>query len=335
MNNYGTNIYRLLTLSLLYAALLFLCGCAGRGSGNAAKSAVGMKNMAGVSGARLQPPAIPSALTDPQQRAEYLAENYWQHYDFADKTLISNADYTEQAFVDFIYLLSNVSEAAVRSAVGKLIGNAAADPAMFDHFTELAEQYLYDPNSPMRNEELYIPFLEQIIALPSVDSLLKIRPRHQLAMALKNRPGTVAADFAYTTASGKTGRLSNMQGYYTLLFFYDPDCYDCKRVKQYIADSPVFGSLVGGQEGKQLSVLAVYTDGHFDAWRAHLPDMPPAWTVGYDKGQALRGKELYDLKAIPTLYLLDKDKRILLKDAPVEQIKAWLAQNTPKYPPFK
>jgi hypothetical protein len=36
-------------------------------------------------------------------------------------------------------------------------------------------------------------------------------------------------------------------------------------------------------------------------------------------------RELYDLKAMPTLYLLDKDKKVLLKDAPVEQVEQYLA----------
>lgn len=37
-----------------------------------------------------------------------------------------------------------------------------------------------------------------------------------------------------------------------------------------------------------------------------------------------KGKNLYDLKAIPTLYLLDKDKKVLLKDATVAQIDQYL-----------
>lgn len=31
---------------------------------------------------------------------------------------------------------------------------------MLHFFEELADKYLYDPNSPMRNEEFYIPVLE-------------------------------------------------------------------------------------------------------------------------------------------------------------------------------
>ena len=38
---------------------------------------------------------------------------------------------------------------------------------------ELAEKYLYDPNSPMRNEELYIPVLESILATQVLDDMEK------------------------------------------------------------------------------------------------------------------------------------------------------------------
>jgi len=38
-------------------------------------------------------------------------------------------------------------------------------------------------------------------------------------------------------------------------------------------------------------------------------------------------KNLYDLKAIPTLYLLDKDKTVLLKDATAEEIEEYLQKN--------
>ena len=34
---------------------------------------------------------------------------------------------------------------------------------------------------------------------------------------------------------------------------------------------------------------------------------------------------LYDLKAIPTIYLLDSSKRVILKDVPVEVAEEWLA----------
>ena len=61
-----------------------------------------------------------------------------------------------------------------------------------------------------------------------------------------------------------------------------------------------------------------------EEWERHLPDFPKEWINGYDKKLVIKEKNLYDLKAIPTLYLLDKDKKVLLKDATVAQIDQYL-----------
>ena len=41
---------------------------------------------------------------------------------------------------------------------------------------------------------------------------------------------------------------------------------------------------------------------------------------GYDASHIIREDILYCIRAIPSLYLLDADKRILLKDPPVERV---------------
>lgn len=43
---------------------------------------------------------------------------------------------------------------------------------------------------------------------------------------------------------------------------------------------------------------------------------------------SLKNDEIYDLKAIPTLYLLNKEKKVLLKDATFQQIENYLSQTT-------
>ena len=78
---------------------------------------------------------------------------------------------------------------------------------MLHFFEELADKYLYDPNSPMRNEEFYIPVLEALIASPALDETAKIRPQARLELAQKNRLGTKALNFTYTLDSGAKGTL--------------------------------------------------------------------------------------------------------------------------------
>ena len=50
--------------------------------------------------------------------------------------------------------------------------------AMIQYFSEMMEKYLYDPNSPLRNEEMYIAVLEYLTESSSLSDVEKIRPAH-------------------------------------------------------------------------------------------------------------------------------------------------------------
>ena len=264
-------------------------------------------------------PEIPAAMTDPNDRADYLTYHYWDRFDFADTTLIRRADVTEQAFVDFISVLPYAP--AAQRAVDRLFEQAAAEPEMLYHFISLADLYLYDPNSPMRNEELYLLVLRALTESERLDETDKIRPRALLELVQRNRPGDVAADFVYTLRDGRQGRLSALKSPCTLLFFNDPDCSDCQRVKRYLQGSPVVRR---AQADGQLLLLALSVEGTTPSWREAT--IPADWIWACDAEQLITEEQRYDLKAIPTLYLLDAEKRVILKDATVEAVEQWLQE---------
>lgn len=323
---HSTKTYLFIVSAALTAfALLSACG-GGNGRDAVSATVSGGGNAAAgsarASGHRLAIPRPPAALASDSARLAYVAEHYWDAFDFRDTTWIADTAALEQTYANFLGLLLSMPPERTAAIQRRLVDSAAVCPAMYDRIAEVADRYLDDPNSPMRSEEHYIRLLEAQIASPGVDEVNKIRPRALLETAMKNRPGTPAADFVYTTADGRTGRLSRLPGDCTLLFFYNPDCPDCKRVKEYIASSPTFSALCAA---RGLTVLALYTDADVKLWRERLPQIPAGWVAGYDKGMRITERKLYDLRAIPTLYLLDKQKRVILKDAPVERIEAWLA----------
>ena len=52
------------------------------------------------------------------------------------------------------------------------------------------------------------------------------------------------------------------------------------------------------------------------------------WINSYYNSDSFKYDEIFDLKAIPTLYLLNKEKKVLLKDATFQQIENYLSQTT-------
>ena len=79
-------------------------------------------------------------------------------------------------------------------------------------------------------------------------------------------------------------------------------------------------------EDGRLLVINVYPDEDVQAWLDYLPNYPAEWVCGYDADQILNSGTHYWLRAIPSLYLLDEEKRVILKDAPLNLLIATLHQ---------
>ncbi|MDF9829739.1 DUF5106 domain-containing protein [Parabacteroides sp. PF5-6] len=264
---------------------------------------------------------IPSLVTDPQHRMEYAVEHYWDKFNFTDTAYIHHPEVTEQAFSNYLYMMGEVPLEKAVSSIRNMLKKAEVEKQMYTYFTDLFEKYLYDPNAPLRNEELYIPVLQAMVETPLLDEVNKIRPAHLLEVALRNRLGESATDFVYELPDGKKGRLYQVKSDYLLLYFYNPDCENCREVTQAMKESQLINGLLNA--GK-LKVLSVYPDEDKEAWVNHIPQMPTVWINGQDREVILKNEEIYDLKAIPCLYLLDKNKTVVLKDAPFEQVEAYL-----------
>ena len=259
-----------------------------------------------------QLPEVPVMLNTPELRAVYVAQHYWDHFDFRDTVYIHLPDITEQAAVNFMDILRLVSLDDALKALTTLAEQAVVEPKMLDYFWTTLSRYWHDPNSPMKNEDLFILLCKGMEQTPNVPEYIKDRAIYERVMAEKNRVGTKAADIIYTLASGQQGRLHALKAPYTLVFFHNPDCHTCAEIKQAMQQSLLLKDKIS--KG-QLKVLTIYPDEDVDLWRSHLNEMSKEWINAYDKGQVLSLEGRYHLASIPSFYLLDQDKKVLLKDA--------------------
>lgn len=265
-------------------------------------------------------PEIPLSLNTPEGRSDYLIRHYWDNFDFNDTLSISNPEAAEQFFVNFVDISSRMSLPTAREGITIFMQWSSQNQYVQDFFIDLLDKYLYDPNSPMRNEELYIPVLEYLVASPTVKSEDKIRAEYRLKMAMKNRPGSVATNFVFAERDGHLERLMDVKGKYIVLFFNNPECPRCKQMAAEMMASAF-------SKKDQVTMLAIYPDADLSEWKEKQHRFPDEWIDGYSHNGMIMEKELYDLKAIPTLYLLDENKKVMLKDATWSQIVMYLSLN--------
>ena len=55
-------------------------------------------------------------------------------------------------------------------------------------------------------------------------------------------------------------------------------------------------------------------------WEERMKEYPAEWINGYDPSFTIRQDRLYAVRAVPSLYLLDARKTVVLKDAPAERV---------------
>lgn len=258
------------------------------------------------SASQIELPEVPSSLTEPADRACWLAVHYWDRLDFADTSLSLDTAFMEQSFANFTTVMAMTGDSVRFAAVTALMDRAAAVPAARDFLADIAGRYLYDPGSPVYNEDLYLPFVDYEIGRgDSSPAMLQIRED-----ILKNRPGSPAPDFVLTYRDGSNGHLLRNDGADILLLFYEPDCDVCHSLMERLAADAAIADGVG--DGT-LRVVAVYQGENTELWREHAATLPLSWEVARDAEGAVDSRELYIIRATPTIYLIS-DGIIQAKD---------------------
>ena len=241
---------------------------------------------------------------------EHYVAHFWDdfRFDIGDDVDRYSAEEVYSAFAKYVM---TIPAPKADSLLRTLIHRAEASRPVLDFFAEMTGEILYDPNSPLRNDEYYIPILEELAKSPLLDEYDRQIPQHTLHIVKQNRLGEVANDFRYTLPNGTQHSLHTLDADYTILLFNNPGCEMCKEVIDQVEHSKKLAEL---SRQHRIVTLAIYPDEDIEAWRQYLSHMPKGWICGYDKEQTLTSERLYDLKAIPSLYLLDRNKHVLVKD---------------------
>ena len=305
-------------------AVLFAIALACRGGG---------ENIADKQHRQFPLPVVPTMVDDADA---YVLDNYWNGFfklkGVTDTAFIAGIrdDEVEEALAVFLRLADAAPKDKGQAAVARmfsLLEQAQAEDTsslLYLRMTELVSKYLYDPNSPMRDEDLYLPFVSGMAASPFTRD--EVRPGYMFEerMCRLNRYGTPATDFSFKDAKGHVRDLYDIKAAHTVLFFSNPGCTACKEI---ITDMTSRDYLEGCIASGEIAVVNIYIDREIEKWREYEPNYPRSWITGYDHKYIIRQNAIYNVRAIPSLYLLDADKKVVMKDVPTEKVLRYLDNN--------
>ncbi|WP_262911675.1 DUF5106 domain-containing protein [Bacteroides caecigallinarum] len=267
-------------------------------------------------------PEVPLMVNSEEDAKAYIMAHFWDGFRFGDTLLLGNKNVISRGISDFIRMSSSMTDSRgedIRHGFQVLCKGITEYKGLTDSLKYYVEEFLYNPNSPYYNEVLYGIYLKEMIATLPVDDPMVSAYDFKLKLISRNCVGNRAEDFYYFLPDGtkKSFYSTKTRGQYTILVFYDPECHSCHDIMMgMFADKELHDAV----DKKWVTVVAIYTDGDSEVWKKYLKGMPENWIIGDDR-MAIKDNALYDLKAMPTLYLLDKDKNVVLKDMPYNVIR--------------
>ena len=274
-------------------------------------------------------------MQDPDTRIRYVLDNFWKELaDTSRRYLcdslhvagVENTKVEEQVGLYATLLMQcdpSLSKSAVRRAVDLFTKAQLADTSsnILTGMDKLLSRYLYDPNSPVRNEDAYGAYAQAMAECPLVPETIRSSFQRDSWLCSLNATGTPAADFSFLCRDGKTRTLYGTKAPLTLLFFSNPGCNNCAEITALLSTDELTVSL---QSEGTLQIVNVYIDEEIDKWWEFSSEYPKAWICGCDPDFTIRTDLLYNVRAIPSLYLLDENKNVLLKDATTDRLMEFL-----------
>lgn len=219
--------------------------------------------------------------------------------------------YSEVVLKDFVLSTTRLTEKEALKNLDSILNRVSEDSSILRQTISFLETPFSDPNSAYRNQNLYSKLLYTKIQSKWFNNYEREIAAGKLKLLQQNNVGSPANDFTYITPAGYKKKMYDIESKFILLYFNNPECNACKQMKQVLTSSTIINQKLKAGE---LKLLSIYTDKDEKLWLKHLKEYPANWIQGRDENEYLYKNNIYDLHAIPTLYLLDSNKKVLLKD---------------------
>ena len=274
----------------------------------------------------------PAAKTDSLFAYHYFKKHYWDDVNLMDDRMARTPFFEAKVDKYFEQLVYPAADSVIKELDWMMSYANVNDEMQRFMLLKFVNRYLNQKY--MWEDAVFVHIFEKYFAQKNYDWLTDkgrkiITDRAYSLMA--NIMGSPAAEIELPDSNGVKRNLYGVEAPFVLVTIWDPTCGHCKETL------PKIDSMYRSKwknYGLKIFALAKETDGTKKDWTSfieknHLND----WVHVYyskedDKARTdanIPGySQLYDVQSFPTLYLLDKDKRIIAKKLTFEQIDEML-----------
>jgi thioredoxin-related protein len=253
-----------------------------------------------------------------------MLEHFFDNYTWDDERLLQTPVLYKQ-LNEFSQHIARLEPEITIPIILKALKGCKVNRSFYFALFDFLERNFGYYGSPYRDVSLYIEMLIDILTIPDLEETRKLFYEHELKLITKNQPGEQAVDFNILLNNGDTTHLYGIQAEKLLLYFQNPDCSSCGEFREKMKNME---SLYYAVSLGRLKVLTVYFEDNEDIWRNYLKTKAfTSWIHGWNYDLRIAEERLYDIRNIPTIMILDNNKKVIKKDIFPNELEEWLKRN--------
>jgi thiol-disulfide isomerase/thioredoxin len=245
----------------------------------------------------------------------YNKDHFFDNIDLNDERLIRTPLLYSRLDSFFTNVLVQ-SPDTINKEIDKLINKCSSNYKMFqfvsvylfNHFRE-SEIMGHDAVMVKIADDIYLSGKADWVTREFKDDL-----RKQIDLIRPNLIGKKAENMVMDSYKGIFVSLYDVEKDFTVLYFWEPNCGHCQEA------TPKLKAYYDKPKDYSLEVFAVCTTADKEKWTKYIEDNKLTWINGWDPKRISHFDFYYNVQSTPTIYVLDKNKKIIAKKLAVEEI---------------
>jgi thiol-disulfide isomerase/thioredoxin len=265
-----------------------------------------------------EPPKRADGSIDSTFQLRYYREHYFDNFDLSDESLIRlNRNVYKEKVDEYLDKLFVPEADTLTVAINKLIAKAKKNQEAYKYLTWICLLKYQQPKY-MGLDQVYVNLYDKYYASGEmnfwVNDQLKKNLKEQANRIRSSALGKKSNNLILKDINGNMRSLHGMTNKYTVLFIFDPDCGHCKKETPKLVDFKNTTKL-------DVGIYTVSTDTSMTKTQKYVKEMKMEKFVNTCFYYSAVGnyRDLYDAETTPTIYILDKEKKIIGRKIPAAE----------------
>ncbi|GAB3252804.1 hypothetical protein GCM10027347_12170 [Larkinella harenae] len=265
-------------------------------------------------------PKLPNGRPDSNWVFNYYRNHYFDGFDFSDDRLL-RTQFLQSKIDRYIKELTVQTVDSLIPAADYLVNKAKANKEILQYTIWYITNQYEEQKKVLNTDGLFIHMAEKYWltgVMPVSDPSTLTSMRERVAILKPLLAGKTLPNVSLQDTLGRRKALHDVKAEYTIAFFYDPECGHCRE------SAPSLRKFYEANKAKGVQIYAVAIGKTEAIWKKFIREFKLQNLLNvYGPSAPVDYKKQYDVYSTPTVYVLDKDKKILARRLPVEDLEGY------------